>query len=409
MLNKADLSGGVFEDLWVRYKLVGANLSNTVWRRCDFDRTDLSQADLTGARFEDCHFSDAQMVRANLSQAGFVRCQLSLRLEGANVQGATFAELEVNPVIDLSKARASKMKLQASVFDVSRIPVKADGADLKGAELIFDLEAEKRKELEKKPNPKLKWAETHFKGAKTDDHTRIVFTPLPGAKQQKGGRPAPASFEGPAAISVGRIDAINASLWLVLSDGHAAREWHGTDQGEFDRAMALEEGPITMGAQRGVVAQVGDCGWSHLWKLDDGLALLSHRPSGHVTKMPKPKYLAELGARVAQMAAKAKFKRVGTLEVTSGCLALMLPYTDGSFSDKQLQAAKGKVVMHGDDRALIPLPNGHYQVLWSDDSLDDDELGKYGNCLRIVQAKGTAAVTPTRKPPSSAKRAKPRR
>ncbi len=104
--------------------------------------------------------------------------------------------------------------------------------------------------------------------------------------------------------------------------------------------------------------------------------------------MPKDELIRAVGARVAQFPVKDP-TRSGTLEIKSGCLALMLPYANGKFSEDELARGTKEPVGLG-DRVLVPLASGTYDVLGHEFAPErgyEDELGMYGACVRIVKAK----------------------
>lgn len=386
-LRRVDLSGATFEDCYIEQDLRRANLAGTVWRRCDFTANFIG-ADLGGATFEDCCFDDTtHMKRVNARGVTFRRCQLDLELMGADLRDARFVDLEPDPRIDFSHARAAGMELTAQFSDESDTNISGERANLRGARIVFDLVPERRAELTKKRNPRLRWATDQFAGARRDTRTQIIYTPLPGA----AGAASAVDERGPRAEEIGRIDAINASLWLLVIDAEQAAAWRGTEPSDFDRALAVEEGAIKVGAHRGLICQVGIVGWSYVWRIKDGIALVMHNANGHADKLSKPALLAALGARVAQFPVAKQQHRVGTVAVTSGCLALLLPYTDGRVTAKQLAKAKSgaRALVPGrdGDRALVPLENGTYTVRSSSFAPRgyEDELGSYDECIRIVR------------------------
>lgn len=377
-LSRADLHGAVFEDGLIAQKLVRSNLAGTVWRRCDIS-SDLSSANLTGARFIDCVFDNCVMENAKLAGAVFEHCaMLDLDLTGADLTNAKLTGLDHCPHIDLTRAKARGMLLAIEVLDQSEIDVLGPKADLRGATIVFDLTAEQRKAKARKTSSKLRWKTGQFKGAKLDDATQLIYQQLPAGKTS--------SFRidplGPRAEKLGRIDASNASLWVLIADGGDAAGWFGSDEAEFARALAIEEGPIKIGNAAGVIAQVGDKGWSHIWRLPNGdLALLDHDRKGGAVK-PTPNAIASIGARVAQLPIRGKATKLGTVVVRSGALAILLPYTDGAFT----AAERKRTVVEDDDRVRVQVPNGTYDV-WGEDlgpeAHYEDEFGEYGQRLRI--------------------------
>ena len=122
--------------------------------------------------------------------------------------------------------------------------------------------------------------------------------------------------------------------------------------------LAKHDGPIKVGKATGVISQVSDTGWSHVWRLPNGdIALLDHDRKGGAVK-PTAGVIASLGARVAQFPVRGKPTKLGTVVVRSGSLAIMLPYTDGAFTAPE----RKKAFVHK-----------NYE----------DEYGEYGQRLRI--------------------------
>lgn len=398
-LSGVDLSGATFEDCLFLQKLSGANLRGATFRRCDFSLVELAGADLSEAVFEDCYLDLSMRPAANVVARGirFERCALRLTWPGASIPGAKFVALEASPRLDLDGADAQHMELDVVCYE-SSLNVSLLKADLRGARITFDIPASRRKELEVKPgSKKVKWAELDLKEATTDGATSIVYTPLPAKpakekKPAKGKKAAKAGFEldehGPSAPALARLDAPNASLWLLAIDARAAAAWTGSDGKDFDRALDVDEGPIDVGDAEGVIAQVGDSGWSHVWKVAGGVALIGHRRSGHTRTMEPDALVQAVGRRVAQFPV-GQTDTLGTLEITSGSLALLLPFASGTFTAEELAQGASAPVNAGAERVLVPLPSGTYQVLvhrFAPEQGYEDELGAYGACVRIVKA-----------------------
>jgi hypothetical protein len=133
------------------------------------------------------------------------------------------------------------------------------------------------------------------------------------------------------------------------------------------------------------VIEIGDNAWTHVWEIERGIALLEVNMQlddrTHVER--------ELAARVAQWEIWTKPARLGRLEITTGMLALMLPYRDGTFSEAQLQQAKAAPVGDKDnERLLVPLSNGTYELCshpFGPTPAYEDEVGWYGTCYRLLR------------------------
>lgn len=394
-LAKVNLSGGTFEDALISFSLERANLEKTTWRRCDFE-TNMEGANLTGAVFEDCAFDDVAMTGAKAAGAVFRRCEIRLDMSEADVTGARFTDNEPSPALNLTEAKAQRMVLEVTTLSESSLDVDLSDADLRGATIRVDITPERRKELATKANKKVKWAQLDMSGAKQDGATTIEMAPLPGAitpTAQPIKKKAAAAKAGPKTVAeyVGRIDATNAAMWFLAMDAKEAAAWKGEDEEEFDRAMEVESGGIKVGSQRGVLAEMGDCGWSHVWRVANGdLLLVEHRRSGIYSKMSKPEQIAALGERVAAFQVPKKTTRIGKVSVESGVLALMLPYCNGDFTPKELASATAS----GGGRLLVKAPNGDYEISSCPFAERDfeDELGSYGDVTRIARVGGGAVA-----------------
>jgi hypothetical protein len=391
-LRGVDLAGATFEDLYVTHDLRNAKLAGTTWRRCDFDFATLAGADLTGATFDNCYFSSVYDRVGNLgkikgSGVTFTRCGGSLDLAGADLRNAKFVDLESDVHFTLEKINGQGMELHATFCSEKEHAIKAKGADLRGARIVFDVTPRRRDAIAKKPTSRFAWKTDHLKGAKTDKTTQVTYTPLPvkGAKPTSGVDP-----KGAAAKSLGQFHAPNASLWALVVDARDAAQWGGGgddgDGPDFQRALAKEDGPITVGKAKGVLAQIGDCGWSFVWQVGKDIALVN--ASMHADDRGANE--KALAVRVAQWTPK-KTSKLGTVEVKSGALALLLPYRDGAFTDAELKKAKTTVVKDKDhDRMLLPMPNGKYDIVtyaFGPKPGYEDELGEYYEVTRIVRAK----------------------
>lgn len=389
-LRGVELAGKTFEDLYVTHDLRKSKLARTTWRRCDFERAKLAGADLTGATFEDCYFSSAydegMFERAKLAGATFVRCGGDFELKRADLTNAKLVELESGPRLALDGAKCKGLTLHATFVSEKQHNIRAQDADLRGATITFDITPNRRAEIEKKKAGKLVWATDHLKGAKTDATTTITYVPLPGAAKEVAGG---IDKKGPAAKALGSIHAPNAGLWVLAIDAEAAAAWGGDTQkpkDDFQRALGVSEGKIKVGKATGMIAQITDRGWSHVWEVDGGVALVDAN-----VNIGKPKERDQaMALRVAQWA-PIKPTKVGSIAVTSGVLALLLPFRDGTFTAAELKKAKGgKVVEDAElDRILIPLPKGTYNILvhpFGPTAGYEDEIGEYTSVTRIVRA-----------------------
>ena len=390
-LKGVDLSGATFEDLYVTYDFSKAKLAGTTWRRCDFENAKLTGADLTGATFEDCYFSsfDDSFAKVKASGATFQGCGGTLELAGADLRGAKFVDMDSDVHYELDGAKCSGMELHATFCSEREHAVSAKGADLKGAKIYFDVTPDRRATITSKKTSKFAWKMDHLKGAKTDKTTQIEYADLGGKPSKKSNGLDEA---GPCATTLGTIYAPNAGLWLLAIDAADAAAWRGSvDENDktddFQRALR-KDGPIKVGKATGMIVAINHTnGWSHVWNVDGGIALLDWS----VPNDDKKAVERALGLRLAQWKPYQKPTKLGSIRVHSGVLALQLPYCDGTWSARELAKAKKSFVqrVREYDRALVPLPNGTYHILqqpFAPSKGYEDELGEYYTVTRIVQS-----------------------
>jgi uncharacterized protein YjbI with pentapeptide repeats len=386
-LQKVNLKGKTFEDLYVTHDLRGANLAGTTWRRCDFKYAQLAGADLTGATFDGCYFSSVYSDEGTLGKvkaagATFVRCGGSLDLAGATLADARLVELESDTHVDLSKANAQGLVLEVAFCSEKEHAIKATGANLRGATITFDITDDRRAEIQAKPKSKYAWKTDHLKGAKTDKTTQVTYVPL-GEKKS----PSTVDPKGKAAKALTTLAATNAGLWALAIDSADAAAWTGNDGDDFDRAMTKSSGAIKVGKSSGVLFDVGDNGWTQVWEVEGGIALVY----AHM-QVKSDERERVLGLRVAQWPAPKKQSKIGRVTVKSGALALLLPYEAGDFPPAALKK-KACYRDNGGGRVLVPLPNGTYEITShvfgppGSDSGYEDETGQYFSCTRITRAR----------------------
>lgn len=405
-LRKLDLSGARFEHAYITHDLRGAKLANTVWVSCDFEYAQLAGADLAGATFYDCYMSDGygdpgMFGKIKAPGATFIGCGGDLRLESADLRGAQLLDMASDVRLKLAKANGQGMTLQASFVSEKEHQFEVKGADLRGARVFFDVTAGRREELKRKKTARLAWKTDHLKGAKIDKTTQIHYASLDADSLAPATRAAQSTVDpnGPVAPILGRIDAINAGLWLVVADVEVAAHWKGgvaddNPKNDFNRAMQVREGAIKIGDESGVVVDIGDCGWSYIYGPvgDDrpGIRLTYAGVQNATDKTGKD----ALARRVAQWPVLAKPRRVGSVISPTGVLALLLPYCEGEFSAKlRSKAVNGAVVEHPEgDRALVAMREGPgvYEIARypfrpeRGDDMYEDDLGWYSATVAIT-------------------------
>lgn len=307
-------------------------------------------------------------------------------MKGANLEGARFLDMAPDSELDLSSAKAARLELQARFTSPDAATrLVAPKADLRDASIALALTADARR-----PKPKATWPTAAFAGAKTSKATRIEYAPLAGAAPARvstAAAPEPAKrvivdSKGPSAAVLGRIDASNAGLWLLIADAKVAAAWRG-DDGEDDsdfaraeRALESAKGTIRVGDGHGlIIADIGEHGFAFAYAIDGGVALLELGVAeDDFDESMGWKKLAKLhGAHVAQLPARRRSK-VGKVTVTSGALALLLPYAT--------------LRKRGEDQLVLPLPNGTYDVVREQfaDPSPTDAHGAYLGRVKIARA-----------------------
>jgi len=204
------------------------------------------------------------------------------------------------------------------------------------------------------------------------------------------------------ATALGRLKASNAMLWFLAADPLDAAAWGGSvmdgsggedPASDFSRALDLggDGATIELGDGTGVIVQLGDCGESPIWAIDGGIALADWALEADPAD-------ADVCTRLEKARPKRKAKKLGEVQVRSGCLALVLPYAKGKFTAAQIRGASGGKVKSdkAGARILVPLENGTY-ALWHDPIADDDGLGYFLVRVRIVRAKKKATKKTSRR------------
>lgn len=191
-LSGRDLSRIVVEDaVLVSTKLARANLSNAIFRRCDFAHTELDGANLRGARFEDCHvdWRHRPASKVDATNAVFTGGSLGLQWSKCTLVEARFENLEPGPSLTFEACDGRRMHLEVAAAYESSVNLDLSRSDLRGATVRLDLVPERRRALEAKPNPRLKWKPIVAKGVKTDASTVLEQVPLPAKKSATKAKP----------------------------------------------------------------------------------------------------------------------------------------------------------------------------------------------------------------------------
>ena len=413
-----DLRGRTFRDLDVSLDLRGACLDGTTWIRCRFEHSSLEDASAEAAIFDHCWFaSGTSASRLRAPRVTFRGCSLGLGLNAADLREAEIVSAP-DSFLRLAGADLRRATIDATFSSPQKGSyVVLDGADLRGATLRLRLTEDATKRVAKSTAP-VRWTEASVKDVSRDETTSLTYATLKDAAP-----PAPE----PGALAVGTLCGGNAACWFVVADAEVFDAWTGSRMTEdyeelpdtdFSRAMDLEEGPIAIGAGRGVLAQVGDCGCSKLWKVGETWFLLDAREGPDVVRNSK-EALELFGDRVAHLPTKRR-ARLGKFEVTRGAMTLALPYVANPFSNETVARAIETCEIVGvpnDHHALcVPTPNGRYEVTY--EALDHaDDAGTFHARVRIARVgdaerkeappkKAPAKKAPAKKAPATKPAAK---
>lgn len=211
------------------------------------------------------------------------------------------------------------------------------------------------------------------------------------AKTAKAPAPAKAA-KAPksAAIYLGRADSMNASISLLLVDGAAAAEaWNGVDPDDFEAiekkagsmgelAGDLDTGKATsfkLGKASGIGFQLSvGKGIAHVFRAKDRLVIAE----GFVDDVENPEFLGWVAGPPSKNATDG-----GTLDVTSGVLALLLP--GGAYEDlpkrlKQTIDEKSAARIGSDSPGLlVKVAPARYRLL-----VEPETTGAFGQAARAL-------------------------
>ncbi|QRK10874.1 hypothetical protein JQX13_12840 [Archangium violaceum] len=101
--------------------------------------------------------------------------------------------------------------------------------------------------------------------------------------------------------------------------------------------------------------------------------------------------MKELGLRVNRLPVQGQPHPLGSIELKSGCLGLLVPFEPGCSAEQVESTVRSGQPLHVDNgHVLVPLPPGTYDIV--DESLAetrsdwvDDELGRYQARIRITR------------------------
>ena len=396
-LRGVDLVAAHFEHAYIAHDLRRAKLAQTTWHHCHFEYAKLEGADLTGATFYDCYFT-GKLGNVKAPRVTFIGCGGELALEGADVRDARMLDMEPDFRLDLTETNAQGLELHASFCSEKEHGFVMKGADLRGAQITFDITAGRRDELRSRKTARLAWKTDHCKGVKIDKTTRIHYAALDATSTANPTRAAAATVnpKGKAAPILGRIYASNASLWLVVADADAATQWRGCvdaddKHDDFQRALNVKQGSIEIGDEHGVCVDIGTrSGWSHICEVEYGIQLLD----AALQEDNRAACDRGVALRTAQWPIYVMPKTIGKVVSPTGVLALMLPWRDGAFPPKLRARVKaGKLVVDKDShRALVAMKMGPgiYEIASYPFRPErgrgdyEDALGDYGHAIQIT-------------------------
>lgn len=214
--------------------------------------------------------------------------------------------------------------------------------------------------------------------------------PAKTAKAPKTAKTAKAAAPKSAAMYLGRADSMNASISLLLVDGAAAAEaWKGVDPDDFEAiektagtmgrlAGDLDTGKATsfkLGKTSGIGFQLSvGKGIAHVFRAKDRLVIAE----GFVDDVENPEFLGWVAGPPSQNATDG-----GTLDVTSGVLALLLP--GGAYEDlpnrlKQTIDEKSAARIGSDSPGLlVKVAPARYRLL-----VEPETTGAFGQAARAL-------------------------
>lgn len=184
-----------------------------------------------------------------------------------------------------------------------------------------------------------------------------------------------------AAKKIGIVAGASGALCLVLADARAARGLighGGTDESE----MAAHE-VIGRLSDAGQAVWV-DAGGSHVadvWSVEAGLAVTSFYPE----EEDDDEVERAVGELVDSLAAEDAEEQ-GSVEVSSGALAILLEYQDGApITDAAIEQAARGAAYALPNGLIVPCRDGAYQV-FRDELEHESDAGELEVRVRIIPA-----------------------
>lgn len=203
--------------------------------------------------------------------------------------------------------------------------------------------------------------------------------------------PAPKKAAKAAATYLGRADAMNASVSLLLVDGAAAADaWRGVDPDDIEAIEKMAEKmaelgkdldsgkattSFTLGKGKGIGFQLSvGKGIAHALRANGRVVIAE----GFVDDVEHPDFLGWIAGPPAQGVAEA-----GSFDVKSGVLAMLLP--GGSYEDLparikgSLDDQKAARIGSETPGLLVKVPPGRYRLI-----VEPETSGNFGQAARAI-------------------------
>lgn len=197
----------------------------------------------------------------------------------------------------------------------------------------------------------------------------------------------------------GRLTGYNSLVWGVIADGSAAENWAGNLKDEVFKICEnvfrgkSKKAQLDWEMGSGIVAHFSDSGQSEIWQSDSGFVFLNFFPDDECEEFDdeSDEYLSLVGEKIFDIPLLGKPRKLGEIEITSQCLAILDPEDQTQINESQLKnLVKKQSMSRVESHRVLPILNGTYEVYFEkmgtdeDDGYEDD-LGDFVHRIQVVK------------------------
>lgn len=204
--------------------------------------------------------------------------------------------------------------------------------------------------------------------------------------------------------ALGRFTGESGFLWALFVDAGKVNSWDPKSEPKALRMVeARSARPIVdVGGERGLVAEISTSGEALIWSHPNGFVSCDYFPADHVDTR-KSSDIKKIGPHVLTAPTRGRSRTLGELRVTSGVVAMLLPYVKPHVTPAVLARAKGaKKTTMGDGLCLVPLAPGAYELVTEDLGEYRFSEGLFARRLSFVRKSTFRTVVAPRSKPAKA-------